>query len=179
MKTKFKLKLIQVLYSQKNNPGFTLVELLVVVVVIGILAIFSFPSLFKQIYQAREVEAKYDVGTLIRAEQAQHWETGKFVSVNESELQADNPLGITIESKYYRILTVAENNQAYALAQAKGKSTNQLRNYWGGIKYINYQYANAICQTQKPNDNSLELDLAAHISNHPQVLCPDNTVKLK
>ena len=179
MKTKFKLKLIQALSDQKNNQGFTLVELLIVVVVIGILAIFSFPTLFKQIYQAREVEGKSDVGTLIRAEQAQHLETGKFVSLNESELQADNPLGITIESKYYRILTVAENNQAYALAQAKGKFTNQLRNYWGGINYSNYQYANAICQTQKAGDRNLELNLTANISSNPQVLCPSNTVEIQ
>lgn len=45
------------LKKKKNNKGFTLVELLVVIAIIGILAVVAVPALFKNIKKAEVAEA--------------------------------------------------------------------------------------------------------------------------
>ncbi|MGL5714480.1 MAG: type II secretion system protein, partial [Paraclostridium sp.] len=49
------------LNKKKNNKGFTLVELLVVIAIIGILAVVAVPALFSNIKKAKiaDMEADY------------------------------------------------------------------------------------------------------------------------
>ena len=50
--------------KNKNNKGFTLVELLVVIAIIGILAVVAVPALFKNIEKAKIAELEADISTL-------------------------------------------------------------------------------------------------------------------
>ncbi len=53
-----------------NNKGFSLVELMVVVAIIGILAAVAVPSINKYMAKARQSEAKTNLGSLYSAEKA-------------------------------------------------------------------------------------------------------------
>ena len=52
------------LNKNKNNKGFTLVELLVVIAIIGILAVVAVPALFKNIEKAKIADLEADISTL-------------------------------------------------------------------------------------------------------------------
>ena len=50
--------------SKKNNKGFTLVELLVVIAIIGILAIVAVPALFKNIEKGKVADLEADISAI-------------------------------------------------------------------------------------------------------------------
>ncbi len=64
----------------RHQEGFTLIELLVVVVIIGVLAAIALPSLLGQVNKAHQAEAKQNVGTMNRAQQAYYLENSAFAT---------------------------------------------------------------------------------------------------
>lgn len=50
--------------NKKNNKGFTLVELLVVIAVIGILAVVAVPALFKNIEKGKVADLESDISAI-------------------------------------------------------------------------------------------------------------------
>src|SRR4051812_14089401 len=61
-----------------NSKGFSLVELMVVVAIIGILASVAIPSVNKYMAKARQSEAKTNLGSLYTAEKAFQSEYTRF-----------------------------------------------------------------------------------------------------
>ena len=51
-------------FKQRNQHGFTLIEIMVVVVILGILAAAVVPNIMSRPEQARKEKAKHDVGAL-------------------------------------------------------------------------------------------------------------------
>ncbi len=96
MAANLKVKLLQHLAKKNANKGFTLVELLVVVVIIGILAAIALPSFLAQTAKAKQSEARSTLGSWAKAQKAFRTEHSAFSSSWE-----DLSLGIGTQSKNY------------------------------------------------------------------------------
>jgi type IV pilus assembly protein PilA len=78
--------------SGTPNRGFTLIDLLVVVIHIGILAAVALPTFLSQATNAKEAEARQRIGTMNRAQQAYYLEKRVFASQwNFAELGLEFP----------------------------------------------------------------------------------------
>lgn len=57
---------------KRNMPGFTMIELMIVVAIIGFLSMISVPSFLKFLSKAKRAEAYMNLGSLYVAQKA-HW----------------------------------------------------------------------------------------------------------
>lgn len=80
MKSELKAKFLQYLSQKNQNSGFTLIELLVVIIIIGILAAVALPSYLSQTAKARAADARTNVGSMNRAQQAYYLEQQIFTT---------------------------------------------------------------------------------------------------
>lgn len=70
---------------RKNSKGFTMIELMVVVVIVGILAAIAIPIYGKYVKQARTTEATGRIGEIITASKA--WAQERTVWPTDTEFQ--------------------------------------------------------------------------------------------
>ncbi len=141
MKTTLKARLLQHLVAKKKDKGFTLVELLVVVIIIGILSAIALPSLLNQSNKAKESEATQAASSVNKQQALQVTERGQFAD-NFDVLALGNLAGAgtqdTDSSKYYTYsITTADvgtgtqlQKFAYITTAAKDLA---LKNVGGGI----------------------------------------------
>jgi type IV pilus assembly protein PilA len=80
MRPELQAKLLQHLNKKKADKGFTLVELLVVIVIIGILTAIALPSFLNQTAKAKQSEAKQNVSSVIKAQQSFRTENAVFTT---------------------------------------------------------------------------------------------------
>ena len=119
----FNLQFIQYLLRHEKEKGFTLIELLVVVIIIGILSAVAMPILFEQVEKSRQTEAKTNLGTINRIQQAYRFENGTFTTIANLPLQ--------IIGKYYVYGNVGTPNSQGVVNTATVVNTweNDLRDY--------------------------------------------------
>ncbi|NEP58401.1 MAG: prepilin-type N-terminal cleavage/methylation domain-containing protein [Symploca sp. SIO2G7] len=135
MKTELKAKFLQHLSQKKSNEGFTLIELLVVIIIIGILSAIALPSFLNQANKAKQSEAKTNVGSMNRAQQALYLEKGYFA---DDDSFGDLGLGIATQTTNYEYkiaggATVAGAAGADEVTNQAQQRQNPLRAYIGGV----------------------------------------------
>jgi general secretion pathway protein G len=74
-------------YVKRNKRGFTLIELMVVIIILGILAMWVAPKIMSRPGEAKQVKARMDIQNLETALKLYKLDNGKYPST-EQGLQA-------------------------------------------------------------------------------------------
>jgi prepilin-type N-terminal cleavage/methylation domain-containing protein len=134
MAANLKVKLLQHLAKKNANEGFTLVELLVVVVIIGILAAIALPSFLAQTAKAKQSEARTYLGSWAKAQKAFRTDNSSFAP-DWTSLS----LGLGTQSRNYNY-TVAGGGTGATNADAFGTSRAQdLKSYSARVVIVTKQ----------------------------------------
>ena len=107
--------------SSLINKGFTLVELMVVIVIVGILSAIALPNFLKQTDKAKATEAKQNISSTLKQAQAQYVEDGtspKTAATDMNELYG-TPLNEATTFNY----VAAWSSPVYTIT-ATGNSTD-------------------------------------------------------
>ncbi|NCJ07875.1 prepilin-type N-terminal cleavage/methylation domain-containing protein [Synechococcales cyanobacterium C] len=131
MKTSFQAKYIQsLLNKKKNNEGFTLVELLVVVIIIGILAAIALPSFLNQTAKAKQAEARNTLSAVNSAQTAYRTEHSRFAAS-----MAALSLGLPEQTdNYVYAVGAGANGSVNESITTAAAEDDALKGYISGIK---------------------------------------------
>ncbi len=161
----FGLKMLK--YCHKNRPvslGFTLLELMITVVIIGIVAALAIPSLLGQVARSRETEAVTTLGTINRTQLAHRYEYGEFALIGEITPDGVNEpsvLELPLKPKYYiyRDITIPGTDHVRAKygAVAIEEYTDTMKNYTAGIRYLpeRNNFATVICRANDHTEDNI------------------------
>jgi prepilin-type N-terminal cleavage/methylation domain-containing protein len=78
----------------KSKQGFTITELMIAVVIIGVLATIAIPSFTSYIYKARVTEASNFLGEIKQRQESYRNEFGQYCAVNGTDWGNYNPSSI-------------------------------------------------------------------------------------
>jgi type IV pilus assembly protein PilA len=134
MQPSLKLKFLQHL-NDRRSLGFTLVELLVVIIIIGILTAIALPNFLNQTAKAKQTEAKENVNLFNKTQNAYRLENSAFAT--NFDILATGSLngGATAQTSIYSYAIVASTDSATIRATAKDSG---LKGYTGGaVRYTN------------------------------------------
>lgn len=162
MNTELKAKFLQHLVSKNNDEGFSLIELLTVIVIIGILASLALPAFLSQAAKARFSEAKQTVGAINRAQQAYRLEKSAFAASFE-ELE----VGLPSATQNYTYTLTGSQDSAVILAEP---GDTPLRSASGRVEVTSKGLTTAgACQ-------SIDNDSAAAVPTYDEsdelIVCP-------
>lgn len=86
--------------KSRSKDGFTLIEIMVVVVVIGVMAAIAIPSLTKHVRNARAGSFAYDIRTLANAGQQYSLESGYWLPDTDAGAYPEELDGYFSEQKF-------------------------------------------------------------------------------
>ena len=155
--------------NRHEKEGFTLLELIIVVIFLSILSAVAIPVFFSQVGKAREAEVKLKLGAISRAQTSYHYTKGVFAPTI-STLAAD--VG-DISTFYYTFPNpTTDNIRVKHQAVAVTPGSYQTRDYAIGVYYINGSYGRAICQ-------GLNIGDEVNVGDLPFDPCTDNGIKIE
>ncbi len=177
MRTELKAKFIQHLNRKQSEKGFTLVELLVVIIIIGILAAIALPNFLGQGAKAKQTEAKQNAGLVNRVQTVYRAENSAFA--DSFDLLATGTLSGTNEYK--------SKSYTYALLGAQDTTTmtansadTALKTYQSGtVRFINADnktvIASIICESVKPGTSAPIPTLTTGATTNPTAAACSST----
>jgi type IV pilus assembly protein PilA len=138
MRTELKAKFLQHLAARKNSEkGFTLVELLVVIVIIGILTAIALPAFLNETSKAKQTEGKQNVVSINKAQVAFRAENSGFssnldvlaVSSVKANSATANDIGTTVNFTYNLSVNTGADSAMVAVTARDGG----LKGYNGAV----------------------------------------------
>jgi type IV pilus assembly protein PilA len=167
--TKYQNRLLTYLLLRKNPSGFTLIELMVVMIFISVLTLISLPNFTNQIGKSRELEAKHNLGAIARAQQAYHFEKQTFAP-NISNLNLD----FNFTSKYYNFppSSLVNNTIVKHQAIANNPGVDQIKNYAIAVYYDEGNFEVSFCQARA-------IYQSVEAPDTPSGNCTNNGIKLQ
>ena len=141
MNSNFKIKLLQNLISAAEDSGFSLIELLVVIVIIGILTAITLPNLWNLVGKGRQAEAIANLSQINKAEQSAYSVYGQFLP--------SSLLDLKLTLNYYSFTDLRAPNSTYASFRANALSqyVASSKNYVSAIAADRAgNYASIICE---------------------------------
>ena len=123
----------------KRDRGFTLIELVVVIIIVGILAAMGFTQYTKMVEKGRTAEGKSVLGSLRTAQRARYLETGNYTAAI-ADLPVEAPTACTA-THYYRYTCANTGTCTANRCTAGGKTPNaaaahnitlSIDGVWGG-----------------------------------------------
>jgi type IV pilus assembly protein PilA len=133
--------------QQINPEGFTLIELLVTIVIVGVLSTVALPSFLNQVGKARGTEAKSNIGSINRSQQAYRFENNTFASTLTS-----------LESKTtgkfysYNVNALGQNDASVSVSIQPSQPTD-LKQYSSAIKQNGDAVYKVICESLTNNSD--------------------------
>ena len=101
----FGLKIVEYCLKNRSVPlGFTLLELIITVLIMGILVALTIPSVLTQVARSRETEAVTTLGSINRTQLAHRYEYGEFALIGEitpDGINQPSTLELALKPKYY------------------------------------------------------------------------------
>ena len=116
------------------KKGFTLLELIIVIIIIGVLATLGFTQYTKVIEKGRTAEAKAILGSIRTAQQAYYLEWGAYTGAI-GDLSIDAPTACA--TTHYYSYSVASSTASATRCTASGKTPNATGGYGVTLNYAN------------------------------------------
>ena len=115
--------------------GFTLLEMMVVVILIGILASIALPRYIRTVEKGRAAEAKHNLGVIRDAELAYYIEFNAYAP-NLTAIQ-QNSLPTACNASYYFNYSISVAGAAFTITANRCTAGGKSPNYVGGNYSLN------------------------------------------
>ena len=108
--------------TRKRYHGFSLMEVMIVVVIIGVLAALAYPNLEKYLKRARQTEAKTNLSAIYTAQKI-------YFTLHQSYTKDINELDLSLAQGLYTY-TIQEASTSTFKAQAEGNIDDDALDTW-------------------------------------------------